>query len=73
MSEVSDKIVKLKGKIMKPIADAAGDRRSEAKAKLEAETGTAPEEADIDVVEHETREQHGDISPHTQRSDEASG
>ena len=62
MSEASDKIVRLKGKVMKPIADAAGDRRSEAKAKLEAETGAAPEKAEIDVVEHETRKQHGDIS-----------
>jgi hypothetical protein len=52
---------KLKGKATRPIADAAGDRRSEARNAVEAETGEKPPEPVIDVVEQAARRQHGDV------------
>lgn len=58
---LSERITKIKGKITKPIADAAGDRRSEAKNAVEAKTGHKPEETTVDAVEKLTREKHGDI------------
>ncbi len=57
-------LTRLKGKITRPIADAAGDRRSEAKARVEAATGTKPDDATLKVVEHRVRERHGDVQPH---------
>lgn len=44
-----------------PIADAAGDRRSEAKNALEAHSGHRPEPRELDDMEQETRRKHGDV------------
>jgi hypothetical protein len=52
---------RLKGKATRPIADAAGDRRSEAKNELEAQTGEKPTAAVLDVEEQAERRKHGDI------------
>jgi hypothetical protein len=54
-------LTRLKGKATRPIADAAGDRRSEAKAEFEARTGEKPPEPELHAVEEETRRRHGDI------------
>lgn len=58
---LSERITKIKGKITKPIANAAGDRRSEAKNALEAKTGQKPEGPTVDAVEHLARKKHGDV------------
>ena len=57
----SEAFTRVKGKVTKPIADAAGDRRSEAKAAVEAKTGHEPTETVLEAAEHETRRQHGDV------------
>ena len=57
-------LTRLKGKFMRPVADAAGDRRSEAKARVEAATGTKPGDATLEVVEQHVRERHGDVGAH---------
>ncbi|HEV7523432.1 MAG TPA: hypothetical protein VGP92_00605 [Acidimicrobiia bacterium] len=46
---------------MKPVANAAGDRRSEAKALFEAQTGERPKDPQLDAVEHDIRRLHGDM------------
>ena len=61
MGKLSELWTRAKGKATKPIADAAGDRRAEAKAELEAETGHKPDEATLEAFEHEMRRKHGDI------------
>jgi hypothetical protein len=52
---------RLKGKATRPIADAAGDRRSEAKNELEAQTGEKPTRPLVDLEEQMERRKHGDI------------
>ena len=52
---------RLKGKATRPIADAAGDRRSEAKNELEAQTGEKPTQPLLDLEEQVERRKHGDI------------
>jgi hypothetical protein len=52
---------RLKGKATRPIADAAGDRRSEAKNELEAQTGEKPPRPVLDLEEQAERRKHGDI------------
>ena len=61
MGKFSELWIRTKGKATKPVADAAGDRRSEAKAKLEAETGHKPDESTLEAFEHEIRRKHGDV------------
>ncbi|MDP9334132.1 MAG: hypothetical protein M3Q30_12610 [Actinomycetota bacterium] len=61
MGRLSEVWTRMKGKATRPIADAAGDRRSEAKAELEAHTGHKPDQHELDAVEDETRRRHGDI------------
>ncbi|MDQ1457118.1 MAG: hypothetical protein QOH28_2738 [Actinomycetota bacterium] len=51
----------MKGKATRPIADAAGDRRSEAKAVIETHTGHKPDEPELETVEDEIRRRHGDV------------
>jgi len=58
---------RLKGKLMRPVADAAGDRRAEAKAEFEAHTAQKPDDASLDAVEQAVRERHGDIEPPAHR------
>ncbi|MDP9335149.1 MAG: hypothetical protein M3Q30_17845 [Actinomycetota bacterium] len=53
--------IRLKGKLTRPVADAAGDRPSEANAELEAKTGSKPEEDAVEAAEQEVRRRHGDI------------
>jgi len=52
---------RLKGKFVRPIAEAAGDRHAEAKAHLEASTGTEPEPAAVDEAQDDVRKRHHDI------------
>jgi hypothetical protein len=52
---------RLKGRVAKPYAGAAGDRRAEAKNELEAQTGDKPEAGVLDVVEQAERRKHRDI------------
>ena len=51
----------MKGKATRPIANAAGDRRSEAKAVIETRTGHQPDEHELETVEDEIRRRHGDV------------
>ena len=53
-------LVRLKGKLTRPVAHAAGDRRSEAKARLEAATGRKPDEPVVDAVKQHVRREHRD-------------
>jgi hypothetical protein len=64
MSKLGKTLTRLKGKAMRPLADAAGDRRSEAKATLEAQTGEKPNEPQLNEYEYETRLHHGDLNDH---------
>jgi hypothetical protein len=69
MSTTGSVWTRLKGKLIRPIADAAGDRHSEAKAHLEASTGQTPEDETIKNVEQVVRQRHGDTDgrgPRTQ-------
>ena len=54
---------RLKGKLVRPVADAAGDRRAEAKAHLEAATGDKPDNAAVDDEKVVVRERHHDTLP----------
>jgi hypothetical protein len=56
-------LTRLKGRVVEPVSDAAGDRRSEAKARLEAKSGDVPDEHDVKRVERKVRRRHGDVSP----------
>jgi hypothetical protein len=61
MSKLNEKITRIKGKVTRPIAQAAGDRHSEAKNAVEANTGKKPEDATLDAAEHATRAKHNDV------------
>ncbi|MDQ1434842.1 MAG: hypothetical protein QOF59_1658 [Actinomycetota bacterium] len=61
MSKLSEMWTRTKGKVARPWAEAAGDRRSEANAAIEAETGHKPDAKSLDEVEHEVRRRHNDI------------
>jgi hypothetical protein len=54
---------RLKGKFVRPVADAAGDRRAEARAHLEASTGTEPAEAAVDHAHDAVERQHHETLP----------
>jgi hypothetical protein len=54
---------RLKGKFVGPVAEAAGDRRAEARAHLEVSTGTEPDEAAVDGAHDAVRKQHHDTTP----------
>lgn len=60
MSKLSEFLIRTKGKVARPWAEAAGDRHSEANAAIEAETGHKPDDQLLDAVEHEVRSQHHD-------------
>jgi hypothetical protein len=61
LSELWTRMTRVKGRATRPIADAAGDRRSEAKNALEAQTGHRPEPRELHDMEQETRRKHGDL------------
>jgi hypothetical protein len=61
MGSLRERFTRIKGKATQPVANAAGDRRSEAKAEVEAQTGHKPSEPELHAAEHETRREHGDI------------
>ena len=61
MRKIASRWVRLKGKLTKPIAHAAGDRRSEAKAELEETLGRKPDDTVVDLVQQDVRLQHHDI------------
>ncbi len=63
MGKLERALTRLKGRIVEPVSDAAGDRRSEAKTHLEAETGEVPDENAVKGAECNVRRRHGDISP----------
>jgi uncharacterized protein YjbJ (UPF0337 family) len=54
---------RLKGKFARPVAEATGDRRAEAKAHLEASTGREPAEAAVDDAQDAVRKRHHDTLP----------
>ena len=54
---------RIKGTFMRPVSNAAGDRRREAKAALESVTGREPEDGEVDAAQRVVREQHHDIRP----------
>jgi hypothetical protein len=56
---------RLKGKLTRPLADAAGDRRAQAKAEIEAATGKVPDDDTIDAVQQVVRKRQGDTDPST--------
>ena len=51
---------RIKGKFVRPVADASGDREAEAKAVLEALTGREPDETALHDVTEQVRERHHD-------------
>ncbi|MDQ1380795.1 MAG: hypothetical protein QOJ71_1514 [Actinomycetota bacterium] len=61
MSKLTEWLTRTKGKVARPWAEAAGDRRSEANAEIESETGHKPDTEVLSEVEHETRRRHHDI------------
>lgn len=67
MGKLKRKLTRLKGRVVEPWSDAAGDRHSEAKAHIEAETGRVPDEREIEQVKHEIKVERGDISPRRTR------
>ena len=56
-----DDATRVKGKVEEAVGWATGDRRTEAKGKVEEETGDAPDDAAIEEVEDDVREDHGDV------------
>ena len=61
MSNEGNRWIRLKGRLTRSIANAAGDRHSEAKAELEEFTGRKPDEATVDAVEKKVRVRHHDM------------
>ena len=60
MSKKGNFWIRWKGRMTETMADAAGDRHSEAKARLEAQTGQIPDDDTVDTVERKVRQRHGD-------------
>lgn len=58
---MTDDATRVKGKIEEAVGWATGDRKAEAKGRVEAETGRAPSEDEVDQQEDEVRKDHGDI------------
>ncbi len=54
---------RVKGSVMRPVANAAGDREAEAKAEHEARTGREPDGTTLHVVREQVRERHRDTQP----------
>lgn len=58
---MGDDATRVKGKIEEAVGWATGDREAEAKGRVEAESGSAPSEDEVDQQEDEVRKDHGDI------------
>jgi uncharacterized protein YjbJ (UPF0337 family) len=56
-----DDVTRVKGKVEEAVGWATGDRRVEAKGKVEEETGESPDEETVEDVEDDVREDHGDV------------
>ena len=56
-----DGVTRAKGKVEEAVGWAAGDRRVEAKGKLEDETGDSPDDSALEEAEDEVRAEHGDV------------
>ena len=55
-----DTVTRAKGRVEEAVGWAAGDRRVEAKGKVEEETGREPDEVALEEAEDEVRAEHGD-------------
>lgn len=67
MTKSASMWTRLKGKVIRPVADAAGDRQAEAKADVQAHTGREPDDAAVETTEQKVRERHGDVQPPERR------
>jgi hypothetical protein len=56
----SSRWVRIKGRLTRPVAKAAGDRRSEAHAELEARTGRDPDDRTVDAAERVIKRRYRD-------------
>ncbi len=56
-----DDVTRVKGKVEEAVGWATGDRRTEAKGRVEEKTGDSPDESTIEDAEDEVREDHGDV------------
>jgi hypothetical protein len=63
MSNQGSLWTRIKGKVIRPVAEAAGDRDAEAKARFEVSRGREPTDAEVAARREEVRARHHDTIP----------
>lgn len=58
---------RLKGKVLRNVSVATGDRRGEAKGKVEQETGHEPSPGELDEATKQVKAKHHDYGERTER------
>jgi hypothetical protein len=57
---MTDGLKKLKGKVLKNVSVATGDREGEARGKVEEETGQEPDKQELDEATKDVKASHHD-------------
>ena len=57
---MADSIKRLKGKVLKNLSVATGDREGEARGKVEEETGDEPDKQELDEATQQVKASHHD-------------
>jgi uncharacterized protein YjbJ (UPF0337 family) len=64
---MTDSLKKLKGKVLKNVSVATGDREGEARGKVEEATGEEPDKQELDDATQEVKASHHDYGDRTRR------
>lgn len=57
---MADNLKRLKGKVLRNVSIATGDREGEARGKVEEETGHEPDSTELDEAEQDVKASHHD-------------
>ena len=64
---MTDKLTRLKGKVLKNVSVATGDRKGEAKGKVEQESGHEPDRDELDEATKQVKKSHHDYGERSHR------
>ena len=64
---MTDDLKRLKGKVLRNLSVATGDREGEARGKVEEETGREPDQHELDDATEEVKASHHDYGERTRR------
>ena len=64
---MADDLKRLKGKVLRNVSIATGDREGEAKGLVEEETGHEPDSTELDEATRDVKASHHDYGDRTRR------